>query len=436
MLTRNLTLRIAGPTLFVSLLFLGSCITAAFYLHHRQSASLRALDEDLGAAGWRPTSCRALEALPGDRPADEECPAWADRRLDRPGRGGARISRRRPGSWAAWRTDSTATSGGRRTGRAGGGLGGRGPRGPRHPGGGARPDLPRAGAVQRRGGRALRGRPPAGGHVDGLGVGRGGCHRVARRPADGLWRGPRPGPVRAAGRGAGGGRPARRRHGPRAPQPPDRDQDAGPDQPRGGGGAGPARGGPERHRAGDPPHGGAAERVHRLRPAAEAGAAARRPGGGGGRDARPGRRPGPQAAGDPEVRPARDPGRGRGRRRAGPAIAGQPRPECAGRHAAGRHPGDRAASARATITPSWRSSTPGRASRRGTCPGSTSRSSPARRRGSGWAWPSPSGSPATTAAASGRRTGRRAGPASSSGCPRREGRARQSLRRPTWRPSW
>ena len=45
-----------------------------------------------------------------------------------------------------------------------------------------------------------------------------------------------------------------------------------------------------------------------------------------------------------------------------------------------------------TITPSWRCSTRGRASRRGTCPGSTSRSSPARRRGSGWAWSSPSGS--------------------------------------------
>ena len=38
-------------------------------------------------------------------------------------------------------------------------------------------------------------------------------------------------------------------------------------------------------------------------------------------------------------------GRCRCGRRAGPAIAGQPRPECVGRHAAGRHPGDRAASA-------------------------------------------------------------------------------------------
>ena len=110
------------------------------------------------------------------------------------------------------------------------------------------------------------------------------------------------------------------------------------------------------------------------------------------------------------------PGRGRGRRRAGPAVAGQPRPERTGRHAAGRHPRDRAASP-GDEQSSWRCATPGRASRRGTCPGSTSRSSPARRRAWGWAWSSRSGSPATTAAASGRRTGPRAGPASCSGCP-------------------
>ena len=40
MLTRSLLFRIAGPTVFVSLLFLGSCMTAAVYLHQRQSASL------------------------------------------------------------------------------------------------------------------------------------------------------------------------------------------------------------------------------------------------------------------------------------------------------------------------------------------------------------------------------------------------------------
>ena len=66
-------------------------------------------------------------------------------------------------------------------------------------------------------------------------------------------------------------------------------------------------------------------------------------------------------------------------------------------------------------------STPGRASRLGTCPGSTSRSSPARRPGWAWAWSSPSGSRTTTAAPSGRRTGRRAGPASSSACQQRQG---------------
>ena len=32
MLTRSLLLRIAAPTLFVSLLFLGSCLAAALYL--------------------------------------------------------------------------------------------------------------------------------------------------------------------------------------------------------------------------------------------------------------------------------------------------------------------------------------------------------------------------------------------------------------------
>ena len=110
------------------------------------------------------------------------------------------------------------------------------------------------------------------------------------------------------------------------------------------------------------------------------------------RDPGPGRGPGPQAAGGAEVHPARGPGRGRGRRRAGPAIAGQPRPERAGRHAAGRHPGDRAASPGRTATSSWPCSTPGRASRRGTSPGCTSRSSPARRRAWAWAWWSRSGS--------------------------------------------
>ena len=72
MLTRNLTYRIAGPTLLVSLLFLGSCTTAAFYLHHRQSALLRALDEDLWSRRLAADLLRALESLPGDRPTDED----------------------------------------------------------------------------------------------------------------------------------------------------------------------------------------------------------------------------------------------------------------------------------------------------------------------------------------------------------------------------
>ena len=61
MLTRGLLFRIAGPTLFVSLLFLGSCITAAIYLHHRQSASLRALDENLWSRRLAGDLLRALE---------------------------------------------------------------------------------------------------------------------------------------------------------------------------------------------------------------------------------------------------------------------------------------------------------------------------------------------------------------------------------------
>jgi two-component system sensor histidine kinase HydH len=72
MLTRSLLFRIAGPTLFVSLLFLGSCITAAFYLHQRQSTALRALDENLWSRRLAADLLRALEALPGERPAVED----------------------------------------------------------------------------------------------------------------------------------------------------------------------------------------------------------------------------------------------------------------------------------------------------------------------------------------------------------------------------
>lgn len=49
MLKRSLFFRIAGPTVFVSLLFLGSCVSAAVYLHHRQAASVRVLDEAIAS---------------------------------------------------------------------------------------------------------------------------------------------------------------------------------------------------------------------------------------------------------------------------------------------------------------------------------------------------------------------------------------------------
>src|SRR3954447_25721372 len=70
MLTRDLLIRIAGPTVFVSLLFLGSCITAAIYLHHQQSASVRVLDEAIASrklAGDLLKALGDLAALPVDR---------------------------------------------------------------------------------------------------------------------------------------------------------------------------------------------------------------------------------------------------------------------------------------------------------------------------------------------------------------------------------
>lgn len=63
MLTHGLLLRIAGPTLFVSLLFLGSCITAAFYLHHQQSASVQTLDEDIASRRTAGDLLKALDDL-------------------------------------------------------------------------------------------------------------------------------------------------------------------------------------------------------------------------------------------------------------------------------------------------------------------------------------------------------------------------------------
>src|SRR3954471_1876158 len=70
MLTRSLLFRIAGPTIFMSLLFLGSCITAALYLHHQQSVSVRVLDEAITSrkiAGELLKALDDLAALPADR---------------------------------------------------------------------------------------------------------------------------------------------------------------------------------------------------------------------------------------------------------------------------------------------------------------------------------------------------------------------------------
>src|SRR3954468_18579841 len=70
MLTQSLLFRIAGPTIFMSLLFLGSCITAALYLHHQQAVSVRVLDEALASRKIAGELLRALDdlaALPADR---------------------------------------------------------------------------------------------------------------------------------------------------------------------------------------------------------------------------------------------------------------------------------------------------------------------------------------------------------------------------------
>lgn len=72
MLTRSLIFRIAGPSFLMSLLFLGSCVTAAVYLHHRQSSSLLALDENIGSRRRATDLLRALEALPAGSPAAGE----------------------------------------------------------------------------------------------------------------------------------------------------------------------------------------------------------------------------------------------------------------------------------------------------------------------------------------------------------------------------
>ncbi|MEO6811962.1 MAG: ATP-binding protein [Isosphaeraceae bacterium] len=75
MLTRGLLFRIAGPTVFVSLLFLGSCITAAVYLHQQQSASVRVLDENINSRRIAAELLKVMDelaVLPGDRRAEAE----------------------------------------------------------------------------------------------------------------------------------------------------------------------------------------------------------------------------------------------------------------------------------------------------------------------------------------------------------------------------
>src|SRR3954462_2264806 len=63
MLTRSLLIRIAGPTVFVSLLFLGSCITAAIYFHRQQSSSVRVLEEAIASRRIAGDLLKALDAL-------------------------------------------------------------------------------------------------------------------------------------------------------------------------------------------------------------------------------------------------------------------------------------------------------------------------------------------------------------------------------------
>lgn len=98
MLTRSLLLRIVGPTLFMSLLIFGSCISAAFYLHQRQSASVAVLDEAIASrnnAGELLKALDELASLPPDRRARADelhgqilgLLAQARRRADKPEEG-------------------------------------------------------------------------------------------------------------------------------------------------------------------------------------------------------------------------------------------------------------------------------------------------------------------------------------------------------------
>ncbi|WP_422923863.1 sensor histidine kinase [Singulisphaera sp. PoT] len=72
MLTRSLLLRIAGPSFFMSLLFLGSCLTASVYLHYRQSTSIRELDENLRSRRIATDLLLAIDGLSGANAAAVE----------------------------------------------------------------------------------------------------------------------------------------------------------------------------------------------------------------------------------------------------------------------------------------------------------------------------------------------------------------------------
>ena len=149
MLTRSLLFRIAGPTVFMSLLFLGSCITAAFFVHHQQSASVRVLDEAIASrkiAGELLKALDDLAALPADR--RDEASALHSHILGLLAHAKrVWIRQRRPGLWTGWRIASIAICDVRRRPCLGSAPGATGREAAPHPGGGSRADLPRVRAL-------------------------------------------------------------------------------------------------------------------------------------------------------------------------------------------------------------------------------------------------------------------------------------------------
>src|SRR3954470_1884148 len=128
MLTRSLLFRIAGPTIFMSLLFLGSCITAALYLHHQQSVSVRVLDEAITSrkiAGELLKALDDLAALPADRSGEADALhgrilgllARARRGVDKPEE--ARLVGRLEDSYGRYRRSEAQTASGTAPGAAG-----------------------------------------------------------------------------------------------------------------------------------------------------------------------------------------------------------------------------------------------------------------------------------------------------------------------------